>query len=260
MSLCRADKLLLAGGAAVAGAAVAFGPSAVSLGVPAAAFAGLLVDGIFRPASGVLYPTVTHGPRDRPEVALTFDDGPDPVATSHVLDTLAAHRARATFFVIGRNLERARPIGERIVAEGHELANHSWEHAYTQNFYGRRRQTADIERAAALIRSITGGSDMPLYRPPVGLKSPELARAAHRMQLKVIAWSLHSRDTFARDAQRIANRVLARVQPGDIVLLHDGHQTPDKHRSIARDALPTVLEGLHRKRLAPVTVSELLRP
>lgn len=251
--------MLLAGGAALIGSAVAFGASVTSIAIPAAAVAGLLADGIFRPSSGVLYPTVTHGPRNRPEIALTFDDGPEPGSTAAVLDMLAAHHARATFFVIGRHLERCLPLGERIVAEGHELGNHSWQHAYTQNFYGMQRQTADIQRTAALIQSITGSNTLPLYRPPVGLKSPELARAAHRMQLKVVAWSVHSRDTFAKNAARVAARVLAAVQPGDIVLLHDGHQTAGQRRYAALEALPMILQGLREKRLAAVTVSELLR-
>lgn len=260
MGLCRADKVLLTGGAAVVGSAAAFGMTTLGLGLPLAALAGVIADGVFRPASGTFYPTIAHGPRDRGQVALTFDDGPDAEVTPKILDTLARHGALATFYVIGRNLAQPRSlqIAERALAEGHELGNHSWQHAYLQNFFTQRKHLADMDRNEQLIRSLIG-NDRPLtYRTPVGLKSPEFARAAHRRQLKVIAWSVHSRDTIDKDPARIARRVLSRIRPGDIVLFHDGHQTPGAHRHAGADALPLILEGLRERELTPVTVQELL--
>ncbi|HKU13317.1 MAG TPA: polysaccharide deacetylase family protein, partial [Steroidobacteraceae bacterium] len=170
MSLCRADKVLLAGGAAV-GSSALLTATPLALGA-AAAFLAVMTDGIFRPTSSVLYPTIWHGPRDRPRVALTFDDGPDPQVTPSILDTLRDGGARATFFVIGRHLEKHRSIGARALSEGHELGNHSWMHSYFQNFYRTGRQQSDIERSTQLLREISGESSDPLYRPPVGLKSP----------------------------------------------------------------------------------------
>jgi peptidoglycan-N-acetylglucosamine deacetylase len=219
---------------------------------------GILADGVFRPSSSVFYPTITHGARTTTQIALTFDDGPDPESTPAILDSLAQLGARATFFVIGRYLERHESLARRIVAEGHELGNHSWRHAPWQNFYSRRAHLADIERTSALIRSIEGTSREPLYRPPVGLKSPELARAAESRQLQIIAWSVHSRDTAGRRWQSVARRVLNRVRGGDIVLLHDGHAAEGRHRTHAVNALPLILCGLQAQGLQPVTVSELL--
>lgn len=260
MSLCRADKVLLAGGAAILGSATLFGATTLSLGLPLAALAGVIADGVFRPSSGTLYPTISHGPRALPKVALTFDDGPDPEITPQVLDVLGRYRARATFFMIGRNLAlpHGPSVAERVVADGHEIGNHSWQHAYTQNFFSQRMHLEDMERNEQLIRELTG-SDAPIaYRPPVGLKSPEFARAAHRRQLKVIAWSVHSRDTIDSNPQRVASRVLRRIRPGDIVLFHDGHQNPGARRHSGANALPYVLEGLRQQGLEPVTVRELL--
>lgn len=256
LNICRADKMLLAGGAALLGSSFLFGATPLSLGIPAGAFAALMADGVFRPASGLLHPTISRGSRERPLVALTFDDGPDPQVTPRVLDALGACGARATFFVIGRHVEQRATIAERIVAEGHELGNHSWTHSYFQNFYDRRRQADDIERNRRLIRQISGRE--PLYRPPVGLKSPALARIAHAAGMTIVAWSLHSRDTYARDPDAVAARVLARVRPGDIVLLHDGHERASRQRLVAATALPAILRGLQARRLQPVSVSELL--
>jgi peptidoglycan/xylan/chitin deacetylase (PgdA/CDA1 family) len=257
MDFCRADKLLLTGSAALLGSSVVFGAAPLAIAIPAAALVAVLADGIFRPSSSALYPTISHGPRNRARVALTFDDGPDPEVTPAILDALAAIGARATFFVIGRNLDRHHRIAERIVAEGHELGNHSWTHSHLQNFYTARRYATDIDRAEDLIRQISGAGPT-LYRPPVGLKSPALARTAHARSLTIVAWSVHSRDTLSHSAPATAERVLSRVRAGDIVLMHDGHDREGAHRTIAARALPAVLRGLKDRELQPVTVSELL--
>lgn len=258
--LCRADKVLLAGSAAVIGSATLLAASPVALGASAGAFLAVLADGVFRPSSSVFYPTVSHGARSRPEVALTFDDGPHPEVTPAVLDALARVGARATFFVIGRHLEKHAAIAARAVLEGHELGNHSWTHSHFQNFYPTSMYADDLDRGARLIQQVCGSSAEPLYRSPIGLKSPALARVAHSRKSTVVAWSVHSRDTIARDAQATATRVLSRLRPGDIVLMHDGHERDGRHRTLAARALPMILRGLQERGLRSVTVSELLRP
>lgn len=247
----------MGGAAAVVGGAVLFG-APLGIAIPAGALLAVLGDGVFRPTSSTLYPTISNGPRDRPIVALTFDDGPDAQVTPGVLDDLQKFAARATFFTIGRNVEANLAVARRIVAEGHELANHSWQHSRFQNFYNRATQAADLSRSSSQIREITGVDAEPLYRPPVGLKSPPLARAAHERGLTMIGWSLHGRDTMQADAGRIAADILKRIAPGDIVLLHDGHDLPTRHRRAGAAALPRVLQGLKEQGLQAVTVSELL--
>lgn len=255
----RGDLLALSYAAVAATSVTVFGFTLPSVSIPAALLLALLADGIARPGSGVLYPTVTHGSRNSHQVALSFDDGPDPEVTPAVLDALAHYGARATFFGIGRAL-RAQPLlARRIAADRHELGNHSWTHSRWQNFFGARRQMRDIGRGARAITRLTGSATQPLFRPPIGLKSPPLARAAQRLQLTLVAWSLHSRDTRGGDPQRIAQRVLDKIRPGDIVLMHDGHDLPGRHRTAGAQALPRILEGLGEKGLQCVTVSELLR-
>jgi peptidoglycan-N-acetylglucosamine deacetylase len=258
VNLCRADKVLLVGGAAALGSSALLTATPLAMGA-SAAFLAVLTDGIFRPSSSVLYPTISHGPRNLPLVALTFDDGPDPEVTPAVLDALGSSGARATFFVIGRHLQQHSAIGARAVAEGHELGNHSWTHSYFQNFYRTGKQDEDVGRSTRLIQQLCGTTNEPLYRAPVGLKSPPLARVAHARKLTVVAWSLHSRDTISRNAESVATRVLARIAPGDIVLMHDGHEREGQHRRLAAAALPMILRGLKERGLRSVTVSELLR-
>src|SRR5687768_11129770 len=99
MKLCRADKVLLSGSATMLGGAFVFGASPLVLAAPAL-FAAVIADGVARPSSSTFYPTVSHGPRDLPKIALTFDDGPDAAVTPAVLDALGEAAAHATFFTI----------------------------------------------------------------------------------------------------------------------------------------------------------------
>ena len=229
------------------------------LAVPGALLAWLVADGMLRPSSSLFYPTISHGARNVACVALTFDDGPDPVITPQVLDTLAEHGAHATFFIIGKSLVAQPELARRMPAEGHVIGNHSWQHSRWQNFHLFRWQLRELERSEQALAALPGGAPQPaLYRPPVGLKRPELARAVWQRGLTLVAWSLHGRDTFARDPQRVARRVLAKVRAGDIVLLHDGHDLGGRRRELCVPALRLILEGLRARGLRCVTVPELL--
>ncbi len=218
----------------------------------------LVTDGIARPGSSLFYPTVSHGRRGDKRVALSFDDGPDPEITPAVLDVLKEYRVRATFFVIGRALEAHPELGRRMAAEGHVIGNHSWGHSRWQNFWFTTRLERDIVRGQQAIAAVTGVAAPGYYRPPVGLKSGELGHAAWKRGLTLVAWSLHSRDTRLGDAQSIARRVLDRVQDGDIVLMHDGHDLPGRKRPLCAPALRLILSGLRERGLECVTVPELL--
>lgn len=253
--MTRADGLAL-GYAAVTGAWIAAsGPSALTLGIPTAAFVGLLADGVARPASRVLLPVVSHGPRDGDAVALTFDDGPHPDFTPAIAAALGD--ARATFFAIGRHLEAHREVAASLHAAGHEVANHSHGHPRLLNLRGPRALRAEIERGAAAVTAITGETST-LYRPPVGLKNPPLAAVAAALGLTVVNWSLHARDTRGATATQIADRVLTRIRPGDIVCLHDGSDRPGANRQATVDAVPRILDGLRARKLRAVTLRELL--
>lgn len=254
----RANVLALAYAATTVISVGVFGFSLLSVGIPAALLMALFADGIARPGSSLFYPTVTHGSRKGHRVALTFDDGPDPQVTPAVLDALAQYGARATFFAIGRSLEAHPQLAQRLLAEHHELGNHSWQHSRWQNFFGARHQMLEIERGEQAVATLTGSRQRPLYRPPIGLKSPPLGQAAQRLRLTLVAWSLHSRDSQGSDPQRIAQRVLRKIRPGDIVLMHDGHDLPGHHRPACAQALRQILEGLRERHLQCVTVSELL--
>lgn len=257
--MTRADLLGAAYGGGLALGLATVGLAWPALVLPTLALAALMADGIARPASSLLVPTLSRvrGARDR--VALTFDDGPDPDTTPQVAAALAQAGARATFFCIGRKLAQQRELARRLLDDGHELANHSYHHSRLTNFRGARYQRREIERTEQLLAELGARRARPLYRPPVGLRNPPLARVAHQLELVVVNWSVRSLDTRRRSPARIAARVLDRVTGGDIVLLHDGSDRDGAApRTATAEALPILLDGLATRGLRSVTVSDLL--
>ena len=226
---------------------------------PIIAYVLLAIDGVARPGSGWLMPVIGHGDRNGRKVALTFDDGPDAAVTPRILDALRAHGAYATFFVIGRYAEAHPELINRILREGHELGNHSYGHSRLLNLRAKRFMQRDIERSMAVLDRMGASGANRLYRPPMGLKNPALARIQRALGLQIVAWSLHAGDTRERDAHAIARHVLGHIRPGDIVLFHDGHDLPNRQRSMAvSEALDNILSELKGKGFNMVTVSELL--
>lgn len=191
----------------------------------------------------------------RPVVALSFDDGPDPRWTPRVLDALAAHDARATFFDEGEHGLQWPELLQRTVAEGHEVANHTYSHPDVLGLD--RAEVADqVRRAVAAFRQ-AGIRPVPLFRPPKGRYDTEAARAVRATGHLTVGWDVCLERILARhvdDDQAVAE-LLARVRPGSIVLAHDGG-IPDRSRTVA--VLPALLAGLRAEGYEVVTVTELL--
>lgn len=257
--MCRADALGLLLAAVLLAEWLIFDLTVAGVLIPVGLYLILLMDGVFRPGSPWLMPVIKRGDQGLPLVALTFDDGPDSNTTPAILDALQAANAKATFFCIGRHLQAHPDLARRIVLEGHELGNHSFDHSRTLNFARDGAMSTEILKGAKAVQAVTRSEKMPIYRPPVGLKSPPLARIVNRLGLKVVMWSLHARDTGGASAERIASRVLQKIKPGDIVVMHDGHDLAGRTRSEIVEAVGLLLEGLQAKGLQPVTVSQLLR-
>ena len=156
--------------------------------------------------------------------ALTFDDGPHPEHTPAVLDLLAAHGARATFFVIGAHVRQHAALVRRIRAEGHALGLHSDGHSRWFNCWPTGLVRADLERCRQTLADATGEAPPRLFRPPVGLKNPLVAEVVRDLGLVPVTWSARAWDTGGASAQRIAGRVRRAARPRAIVLLHDGHE------------------------------------
>ncbi|MBO3746271.1 polysaccharide deacetylase family protein [Streptosporangiaceae bacterium NEAU-GS5] len=181
-------------------------------------------------------------------VALTFDDGPGD-ETGKVLDVLARHHARATFFLIGQMItQRSAPFLRRMVSEGHEIGNHSWDHPPLSTLPKGvlRRQ---LVRTEDLIRHVTG-IRTPIMRPPYGATDQKVEAETRREGLSQILWSVDTLDWRDRNSEKVLARASS-VKPGEIVLMHDIHPTTVQ-------AVPRLLSKLDSKGFTYVTVSELL--
>jgi peptidoglycan-N-acetylglucosamine deacetylase len=174
-------------------------------------------------------------------VALTFDDGPHPQITEQVLAILRAREARATFFLIGKWVERYPEVVRRIVADGHTIGNHTYAHSYHLWAFGPQHIADEVRHAQRSIASISGRTCR-LFRAPVGLKSCFLNPVLKRQDLELVSWGLRVPSKTDRDS--LLRRLRRRVVPGSIVLLHDGHdRKPEGHPQIV-ETLPVVLDEL----------------
>ena len=165
---------------------------------------------------------LVRGPRGDAGVALTFDDGPHPEITPRLLDALAAHEMRATFFVVGREAERHPAIVRRIAQEGHALGHHSWTHSEPAHTSA-ATLLQEVARCRALLADLTGApSDR--FRPPKGQLSVAKLAGLLRAGQRVILWSDDPKDYALADAAPlVAWADAATLAPGAVVLLHDVH-------------------------------------
>ena len=159
-------------------------------------------------------------PTNEKTVALTFDDGPHPEHTPRVLDILKQYDVQATFFLIGRRIAGNEEIVRRIHAEGHQTGNHSFSHTNTFPFYGAKRMAADMLQCGQAICQVTGCVPE-WFRPPFGVTNPNVAKAVKIRNYKVAGWSIRSLDTVKSDKEKVVRRIVSRLRPGAVVLLHD---------------------------------------
>lgn len=206
---------------------------------------------LFHPRSRWFLDPLTDVPcRDRPCVALTFDDGPSPDVTPRVLDILREKNARATFFVVGRQVERHPELARRVSAEGHVVGNHTYSHPPLFCFLTPRRLREEVERAQEVIFGATSVRPRH-FRSPVGLRHPILKAALDRVNLVFVLWRLRTYDTRALTPDELRRRILERVRPGAIVLLHD-RRGPGAVAMLT--ALPDVIDALRARGYEFVTV------
>lgn len=152
--------------------------------------------------------------------ALTFDDGPDPAYTKEILKILERKKLSATFFVIGRNLAGNEPLVQQMVATGHQIGIHSWTHSVWFDFFTGKRMKLELEDTSNAILRITGKRPI-LFRPPYGVINPTLSNVLKKLEFHVIGWNVRSFDTLRHGQNKIVCKILKKVSPGSIILLHD---------------------------------------
>lgn len=180
-------------------------------------------------------------------VALTFDDGPDPLYTGFVLDVLKEKNVKATFFILGENAEQNPDLLQRISVEGHEIGNHGYSHSYTSSQFVRELVRTD-EIVYQAIRQHTL-----FYRPPGGIVSKSVVEGVKDQGHVLTLWSIDSKDWRNPGPTRIVQNVVKSSFPGAIILLHDGGEK----REQTIQALASIIDQLKQLGYRFVTVSEL---
>jgi peptidoglycan-N-acetylglucosamine deacetylase len=187
-------------------------------------------------------------------VALTIDDGPDPEVTPRVLELLASHQARATFFCIGERLRSYPALAREILARGHAIENHSEHHSVGFSLLGPKGITAEVALAQESLREVTGEVGH-FFRAPAGLRNLFLDGVLRRANLKLVSWTRRGFDTVDRDPARVLKRLTRGLAGGDILLLHDAHAARTATGApVILEVLPPLLEAIAVRGLTPVTL------
>jgi peptidoglycan/xylan/chitin deacetylase (PgdA/CDA1 family) len=155
-------------------------------------------------------------------IALTFDDGPAN-ETDAILDILKQYNVQACFFVIGKNAAEHSALLDRINKEGHAVGNHSYGHGFNFDWQTAAKMSAEIGKTNNTIAEVIGKKPK-LFRPPYGVTNPNLAKAVKTTGMHSIGWSVRSFDTKAKEPAKLLNRILTKLEGGDIILLHDSMQ------------------------------------
>lgn len=205
---------------------------------------------------------------DRPRLALTFDDGPDPRFTPRILDILDRYNITATFMAMGYNAETHRSLMNEVVAAGHEIGSHTWSHRHFPDLTPETTRM-EISRGAAAVEDVVG-KPLTLFRPPKGRMTEAALAYLGEFGYDVVMWSVTRGALDERDPAQVAHNVVDGIGPGDIVLLHDGvgrgtfypGQPMEAELSDRREAevrgLPQMIETILAHDLEPSTVSSLL--
>jgi len=199
-----------------------------------------------------------HGNPKEKKVALTFDDGPNEPYTSQVLKVLKDQDVKATFFLVGKNVEMFPEAARAIVAAGHAIGNHSYDH---HNLVTKTNEQVrdEIEKTEEIIEKTTGEKTA-LFRPPYGEKDTLTVEQTHKLGYVMVEWSVSAEDWRKPGSDHIIDNVVKSVRNGSIILMHDGDKWrhgSDRSQTVA--ALPMIISQLRQQGYEFVTVPELLK-
>ena len=189
----------------------------------------------------------------RREIAITFDDGPDPEITPRVLDCLDSARVKASFFVVGERVLRYPHLVREIHRRGHSVENHTMVHSLRFSLYGSDHIFSELSAAQSIIAEACGSRPR-YFRAPCGLRGPLLDRVLSRLDLRLVSWTRRGLDTIARAPEPVLARLAHRASAGDILLLHDGIAVLEKRNHHVLTVLPKLIDACTTRGLRPVTL------
>jgi peptidoglycan/xylan/chitin deacetylase (PgdA/CDA1 family) len=230
---------LVLGVASLSGALALAWRSVALLSAVAAALLAVIGLGVAIPQLRLFGPFVCRGAGTRRWVALTFDDGPDARSTPALLELLREAGVQAVFFCVGERVAAQPELAARIAQEGHLLGNHSYAHSNATNLFSFSRLHQELERTQTVIEQTTGVAPR-WFRPPMGLSNPRVFRVARALGLTVVGWSARGLDTRLTEPERIVGRIVRRLEPGAIILLHDGNVPAQRLVATVKSLLDTL--------------------
>jgi len=235
-------------------------PVRISLGVALLAMvagAGLTLSAVL-PDNHVYGPVFAEVQTKQKIVALTFDDGPYPPYTEQILDILKERNIQTTFFLVGGNAAKNPQLVQRMVSEGHQIGNHTYNHVDLLKL-DRLAAADEIDRTSAVLQAQTGFRPQ-VVRPPHGFRDPAVMDMLAGRGLKVVEWSVMSKDWTNPGVQAVVRRTVDKVQNGSVILLHDGDGIACKaDRSQTVAATRQIIDELQAKGYRFVTVNEILQ-
>lgn len=219
--------------------------------IPVTIYLGILAYGSAVISSGFFIEVPCEGDPEVPEVALTFDDGPDAEGTPVILDILKEHNVPAAFFCIGDKINVNPELLQRIHAEGHMIGNHSLTHHFFFDFFTKMSMVSEIRATNRIVDKLIN-KRMFLFRPPYGVITPALARAIKFAKVTPIGWSLRTMDTVSKNPEKLIQKITTNLKEGDVILLHDT-------AAVTVTALPEIIKVIRDNGFKIVRVDELLK-
>ena len=182
---------------------------------------------------------------DEPRIALTFDDGPHSTSTPQILELLKQFNVPATFFLVGKHLEKYPEIAREMVASGNEIGNHTFSHSLLY-ISTKNRIRNEISRTDRLLRNIDG-AEPKFFRPPAGFFTKPVLDIAEQLGYKTVVGDVYPRDPHLPGKEKIVERVLQRAVEGSIIILHDGGNTQRVDRSQTLEAISEIIPSMKDK-------------
>ena len=184
-------------------------------------------------------------------VALTFDDGPDPIQTPKILKILNENKIPACFFCIGSKIKGNEALLRQIVQDGHLIGNHSYTHTWNFPLYSHKRMKEDLQSSQLELEQIAE-QPITLFRPPFGVTNPTIAKVVRKLGYQTIGWNIRTLDTQHNSPRKILSRIKKRLKPGSIILLHD--RLPHSHL-----ILKEVIKLINQEGYTIVSLNKLIK-
>jgi peptidoglycan-N-acetylglucosamine deacetylase len=223
--------------------------------IPLAIYLAICFVAPFLPRFSFFLPIISRGKSGKKAVAVTFDDGPDPLTTPALLNVLSRHNIKATFFVLGKKAAEHPELIRQIISQGHSIGNHTYSH---DNFIMLKSSSTLLQEVAYTQDILKGLGVLPLaFRPPVGITSPRLRNVLLKLGMYNVNFSCRAMDCGNRFIARLSSKILKCIRPDDIIVLHD--MQPKKEQfSYWLNEIETIFSGLEAKGFSVFPLPDLI--